>query len=155
MEVRTSTLVIVTLGLTPVTDITPRNVLLQFQPISSRPTERVYETLSDPELDRLQPCNQGIGVGNTLGSTAQRYPVESASSENVGSRQFSEFIVLANAGCSPDPRSHWQGHHWVHRSPESILKSRASTYSDIWALSLHHLRNEGRISTLSQVAFLL
>ena len=117
----------------PRLDITPKNVLLCLANIDEWSLNDVHRQLNSPVTDALFKFS-----GGKPGISAPEYVVQPTSFSSVALRYISEEVLLIDLGeafleCYPPPKG--VGTPVSYRSPELILEGKASSWSDVWALS--------------------
>ena len=116
-----------------VTDITPKNVLIQLKSIDTWSTETLYQQVGSPVRDEVFKSS-----GHKPDRSAPEYLVEPADFSRVGFEYISEQVLLidpSEAFLELSPPANGVGTPISYCSPELMLERKASRTSDIWALA--------------------
>ena len=114
-------------------DITPTNILLRLANIEEWSPDDINRQLDSPVKDKVFRFS-----GGKPGLSAPEYVVQPTSFSSVASKYISEEILLIDLGeafleSSVPPEG--VGTPVSYRSPELMLEGKASSWSDVWALS--------------------
>ncbi|MCJ1260021.1 hypothetical protein MMC24_007861 [Lignoscripta atroalba] len=114
-------------------DITPNNILLRLVDIDEWSPDDVYRQLDSPIKDEVFTFS-----GGKPGISAPEYVVQPTSFSSVAPRYISEEMLLIDLGEafleSSSPLK-GVGTSVSYCSPELVLEGKASSWSDVWALS--------------------
>ncbi|KAL9597210.1 MAG: hypothetical protein Q9219_005297 [cf. Caloplaca sp. 3 TL-2023] len=117
----------------PLAHITPRNILLRLKSVDGWDSDDVKNHLEEPVKDKVLTLS-----GEEPSISAPKYLVQPTSLSSIAPRHISPEIVLIDFGeafLESSPPSNGVGTPVSYRSPELILKRKASMWSDVWALS--------------------